>query len=69
LEGQGCYLLTLGAELSTSDPQVQQRVQTSLDEIRARFEFILSRDPNLTQKAIQAKSSRRAAKPRPSMPI
>jgi TetR/AcrR family transcriptional regulator, transcriptional repressor for nem operon len=57
LDGQGCYLLTLGAELSTSDPQVQQRVQASLDENRAMFEVILSRDPDLTPKAVQAKSA------------
>jgi TetR/AcrR family transcriptional repressor of nem operon len=56
-ENQGCYLLTLGAELSTSDPEVRTRVQAALDVNRAMFAEILRRDSNLTSKQIATKSA------------
>jgi len=54
---QGCYLLTLGAELSTSDPEVQSRVKTALEHNRAMFSEILARDGTLTPKQIASKAS------------
>ncbi len=40
---RGCYFLTLGAELSTSDPDVRKRVRQSLDATRQRFEEFVQR--------------------------
>lgn len=56
-ENLGCYMLTLGAELSTSDPDVQERVQVALDASRKMFADVLGRDPELTPKQVEAKAA------------
>lgn len=56
-EHVGCYLLTLGAELGSSDPDVKQRVQATLDANRETFAGLLAREGGLTAKQIEAKSA------------
>ena len=52
-EAEGCYMLTLGAELSTSDPEVQTRVQKGLEQNRAMFAEILSKEGRFKPKQIE----------------
>jgi TetR/AcrR family transcriptional repressor of nem operon len=56
-KAEGCYLLTLGAELSTSDPEVQARVKKSLEESRTMFAEILSKEERFKAKEIEEKSA------------
>lgn len=56
-EAEGCYMLTLGAELSTSDPEVQAMVQKSLEQSRAMFAELLSKDGRFKPKQIEEKSA------------
>jgi hypothetical protein len=56
MEGQGCYLLTLGSELSTSCPEVKGRVERALEEHREMFAEILLRGGELTRKQVETKS-------------
>jgi TetR/AcrR family transcriptional repressor of nem operon len=56
-EAEGCYMLTLGAELSTSDPDVQARVRKSLEQSRAMFAELMSREMRFKTKEIEEKSA------------
>jgi TetR/AcrR family transcriptional repressor of nem operon len=53
----GCVFLTLGAELSSTDPEVQQRVDASLEASRNLFREILSREGKWTAKEVDAKAA------------
>lgn len=53
----GCVFLILGAELSSTDPEVQQRVDAALEASRGLFREILEREGKWTAKEIEAKSS------------
>ena len=55
-EAEGCYVLTLGAELSTSDPEVQARVKKSLEQSRGMFAELLLREGRFKAKEIEEKS-------------
>ena len=54
---EGCYLLTLGAELSNSDPEVQKRVQASLEMSWKLFADLVKRDKSLSKKQVEAKAA------------
>ena len=56
-DAQGSFLLTLGAELSTSDPDVQRRVQATLEANRALFADILTKEDVYTPKQIETKAA------------
>jgi hypothetical protein len=43
-ETDGCFLLTLGAELADSDEEVKRRVGESLDKTRRMFVELLQRE-------------------------
>ncbi|MBM3760653.1 MAG: TetR/AcrR family transcriptional regulator [Acidobacteria bacterium] len=53
MQGQGCYLLTLGSELSASDDEVKQRVEGALEEHRQMFAGILRREGGMTEKQVE----------------
>jgi TetR/AcrR family transcriptional repressor of nem operon len=55
-ETDGCFLLTLGAELADSDEEVKRRVGESLDKTRRMFVELLQREgpaPHVEKKAAQ----------------
>jgi TetR/AcrR family transcriptional regulator, transcriptional repressor for nem operon len=55
--GQGCLMLTLGAELASSDPEVRERVRASLDASREMFAKILKAERRFTAAAVREKSA------------
>jgi TetR/AcrR family transcriptional repressor of nem operon len=54
---QGCILLTLGAELAATDPQVRIRIQQSLDASRAMFARLLRAERRFTPAQVQDKAA------------
>lgn len=53
----GCVFLILGAELSSADSEVQQRVDAALEASRNLFREILTREGKWTPKEVEAKAA------------